>query len=171
VSRKTPFLLLPLLFVLWSCGTDYPPIDPYFSFNIPHSVDFTISNTASIGIDTTLIATGKIDTSDYVTNGSSAYLLHTSEVWQLSLQSSDPGFTLDQLTYARVLIGTDTVAFDTLPPQSTLDTMLTLTKTDITPYMKDTSFTASLGCKLKSVGETPVTITCSMTVIHTAVSP
>ncbi len=157
--------------MLCSCGTDYPPIDPYFSFNIPHSVDFTISNTASTGKDTTLIASGKIDTGNYVTNGSSAYLLHTSEVWQLSLQSNDPSFTLDQLGYARILIGADTVAFDTLPPQSTLDTTLVLTKTDITQYMKDTSFTATLGCKLKSVGENPVTISCSMTVIHTAVSP
>ena len=162
---------MPLLVLLWSCGTDYPPIDPYFSFKIPHSVDFTISNTASLNIDTTFIATGKIDTSDYVTNGSSAYLLHTSEVWRLSLQSSDPSFTLDQLSYARVLIGADTIAFDTLPPQSTLDTTLILTKTDITQYMKDTTFTATLGCKLKSVPETPVTISCSMTVIHTAVSP
>jgi hypothetical protein len=165
------FLGLPLLLVLSSCGTDYPPIDPYFSFNIPHSVYFIISNTASTNKDTTLTAIGSIDTDDYIKNGSSAYLLHTSEVWQISLQSSDPSFTLDQLSYARVLIGKDTIAFDTLPPQATLDTNLILTKTDITPYMKDTSFTASLGCKLKSVGETPVTITCSMTVIHTAVSP
>jgi hypothetical protein len=171
VNRITPFFLLPLLLVLYSCGTDYPPIDPYFSFNIPHSVDFTISNAASTGKDTAITAIGKIDTSDYVTNGSSGYLLHTSEVWQLSLQSSDPSFTLDQLSYARVLIGADTVAFDTLPPQSTLDTTLILTKTDITQYMKDTSFTATLGCKLKSVPEAPVTISCSMTVIHTAVSP
>ncbi len=171
MNRITPIFLLPLLLVLFSCGTDYPPIDPYFSFNIPHSVDFIISNTASLGKDTTITASGSIDTNDYIKNGSSAYLLHTSEVWQLSLESSDPSFTLDQLSYARVLIGTDTVAFDTLPPQSTLDTNLILTKTDITPYMKDTSFTATLGCKLRSVGETPFTITCSLTVIHTAVSP
>jgi hypothetical protein len=168
VSRKTPILLLPLLVLLWSCGTDYPPIDPYFSFDIPQSVDFTISNTASLGIDTSLTATGSIDTNDYIKNGSSAYLLHTSEVWQLSLQSSDPSFTLDQLGDARVLIGTDTIAFDTLPPQATLDTTLILTKTDITPFMKDTSFTASLRCHLHSVPENPVIITCNMTVIYTS---
>jgi hypothetical protein len=89
-------------------------------------------------------------------------------VWQLSLQSSDPSFTLDHLSYARMLIGTDTVAFDTLPPQSTIDTTLVLTKTDITQFMRDTSFTASLLCRLKSVPENPITITCNMTVIYTS---
>ncbi len=150
-----------------SCGNDYPPIDPYFSFNIPQSVVFSLSNTASTNKDTTLIAVGKIDTMNYVQDSSSAYLLHTAEVWKLTLQSSN-GFTLDQLGYARILIGTDTVAFDTLPPQSAIDTTLVLTKTDITPYMRDTSFTASLLCRLKSVPENPVTITCNMTVIYTS---
>jgi hypothetical protein len=151
-----------------SCGNDYPPIDPYFSFNIPQTVSFSLSNTASTNKDTTLIAVGKIDTMNYVRDSSSAYLLHTAEVWQLSLQSSDPSFTLDQLSYVRVLIGADTVAFDTLPPQSAIDTTLVLTKTDITQYMRDTSFTASLLCHLKSVPENPVTITCNMTVIYTS---
>ena len=170
MSRITPFLLLTLLFILSSCGTDYPPIDPYISFNIDHSVIFSISNTASAKKDTTFTAIGKIDTTSYIKNGSSAYLLRTSEVWQLSLQSSDPSFTLDQLGYARVLIGTDTVAFDTLPPQATLDTNLVLTKDDITKYMKDTSFTASLQCHLLSAPVNPVTITCGMTVVHTSIS-
>ena len=120
--------------------------------------------------DIILIAHGSIDTNDYIKNGSSAYLLRTSEVWQLSLQSSDPNFTLDQLGYARILIGTDTVAFDTLPPQSALDTNLVPTKVDITKFMKDTSFTASLECHLLSVPVNPVTITCGMTVVHTSIS-
>lgn len=151
-----------------SCGTDYPPIDPYISFNLPQTVSFAISNSAGTASDTTLTAIGKIDTLDYIKNGSSAYLLHTSEVWQLQLESSDPSFTLDQLGYAQVLIGTDTVAFDTLPPQSILDTTLVLTKKDVTPFMRDTSFIASLKCFLKSAPMNPVTITCSMTVIYTS---
>ncbi len=163
------FFGLPLLLVLVSCGTDYPPIDPYISFNIDHSVDFVIANSASDNNDTTLTATGSLDTGDYVKNGSGAFLLRTSEVWRLSLASSDPSFTLDRLGVIHVLIGTDTVAFDTLPPQATLDTNLMLTKMDITKYMKDTSFPASMECHLQSVPENPVTITCSMTMIHTSI--
>jgi hypothetical protein len=169
VSRVLPIFFLPFLLVLVSCGTDYPPIDPYISFNIDRSVDFTLLNTAGVNKDTTLIMTGKIDTMAYVKNGSSAYLLHTSEVLRLELQSNDPNFTLDQLGFARVLIGADTVAFDSIP-MGTIDTSLTLTKTDVTKYMQDTSFTALLQCHLKSTPENPTTIVCSMTVVHTALS-
>lgn len=159
---------MPLLLVLFSCGTDYPPIDSNISFNLPYSVDFAISNSALSGNDTTLAAIGKIDTTNYIKNGTSGYLLQSSQVWMLELQSSDASFTLDQLGFARVLIGADTIAFDALPPQATLDTTLVLTKKDITPYMKDTSFTASLQCHLKNAPANPVTITCSMTVVYTA---
>ncbi len=162
------FLGLPLLLVLCACGSDYPPIDPYLSFNIDRTVNFALSNFADAGKDTTLIATGSIDTNDYTKDSSSASTLRTSEVWQLSLLSSDPNFTLDKLGSVRVLIGTDTVAIDTMPPQSILDTTLVLTKTDVAKYMRDTSYTASLECHLLKAPVSPVTITCSMTMIYTS---
>jgi hypothetical protein len=168
VSRILPISLLAILIALSSCGTDYPPIDSNISFNLPFTVDFAISNSAVSGNDTTLAAVGKIDTTEYIRNGTSGYLLRNSEVWKLELQSSDASFTLDQLGFARVLIGTDTIAFDALPPQATLDTTLMLTNKDITPYMRDTSFPASLQCHLKNAPANPVMITCSMTVVYTA---
>lgn len=161
------FFTLPLLLVLFSCGTDYPPIDQYTSFNIGRSVTFSIPSAADTGIDTTLIATGSTDTSQYDKNGTTTALLRTSEVWRVALQSSDPNFTLDQLGTIHLLIGSDTVAFDTMP-MGTLDTNLILTKTDITKPMSDTSFTASLECQLSSHPENPVTISCAITVIYTA---
>lgn len=166
--RTNYFWLLISLIALAAGCSDYPPIDPFITFNLDRSVNFSLSNTASINKDTTLTVTGSIDTNIYVKNTSSSYLLRTSEVWRLSLRSNNPNYTLDQLTYARVLIGVDTIAFDSIPPQSTVDTNLTMTKADITNYMRDTSFTATLQCKLASVPANPTTITCGMTIVHTA---
>ena len=160
------FLLLTLAFVA-GCS-DYPPIDPYLTFNIDRSVNFPLSNVASTGKDTSLTVTRSIDTNDYVKNTSSAYLLRTSEVWRLSLQSNDPSYTLDQLGYARILIGSDTIAFDSMTPPSTVDTNFILTRVDITKYMRDTSFAATLQCKLAKAPSNPTTITCGMTIVHTA---
>src|SRR5581483_2286139 len=157
---------LPLLFLFVAFGvgcSDYPPVDPYISFNTDRSVDFPISNTLSLNQDIRIAAHGSNDTNDYIKNGSAAYLLRTSEVWRVSLQTSDPNFTLDQLSYARILIGSDTVAFDSIP-QGTIDTSFVLTKADITPSMKDTSFTATLQCKLQSLPADPTTLTCGMTI-------
>ncbi|MFI5202234.1 MAG: hypothetical protein ACHQNE_07590, partial [Candidatus Kapaibacterium sp.] len=148
----------------------YPPIDPYLTFNIGRSVNFSLSSTENLNQDISLSASSSIDTNDYIRNESSGYLLRTSEVWRLYLQSNDPSYTLDQLAYARILIGTDTIAFDSIPPQSIVDTSLTVTKVDITKYMRDTSFTAILQCRLKSAPANPTTITCGMTIIHTAVA-
>jgi hypothetical protein len=167
VRRNRFYFILPVLALIAACS-DYPPIDSYITFNIDRSVNFSLSNTAGIGKDTSLIVTASIDTNEYVKNLSSAYLLRTSEVWRLSLQSNDPNYTLDQLSYARILIGSDTIAFDSIPPQSTVDTNFILTKVDITKYMRDTSFTAQLQCKLLSAPANPTTITCGMTIVHTA---
>ncbi len=134
------------------------------------TVTFGLSNSVSLNKDTMLVTTGKIDTiNDYTKNQTSAYLLRTSEVWRVYLQSNDPSYTLDNLAYARLLIGTDTVAIDTLPQGST-DLNFILTKKDVTQFMKDTSFTASLQCNFLSAPKNPTTLTCGMTVIYTALA-
>jgi hypothetical protein len=160
------YFLLPLLAFIAGCS-DYPLIEQTLTFNIDRSVPFSISNLASINTDTSLMAMASIDTNDYVKNSSSAYLLKSAQVGRLYLSSSDPSFTFDQLSYARILIGVDTIAMDTLP-QGVIDTNFVLTHTDITKYMQDTAFTATLQCSFKAVPENPVTITCGMTVIYTA---
>ncbi|HET6399980.1 MAG TPA: hypothetical protein VFH95_01140 [Candidatus Kapabacteria bacterium] len=168
MRRNRFYLLLPLLALIAGCS-DYPPIDPYLTFNINRSANFGLPNTENLNQDINLVATGSIDTNDYIKNSSSAYLLRTSEVWRVYLQSNDPNYTLDQLTYARILIGSDTIAFDSIP-QGTVDTNFTLTKADITKYMRDTSFTATLQCRLASAPANPTTITCGMTIVHTAIA-
>ncbi|HZK76273.1 MAG TPA: hypothetical protein VFD13_05125 [Candidatus Kapabacteria bacterium] len=167
MRRNRFYFLLPLLAIIAGCS-DYPPIDPYITFNIDRSVNFPLSNTENIGQDIGITATGSIDTNEYVKNTSSAYLLRTSEVWRLSLQSNDPNYTLDKLGYAHILIGSDTIAFDSMTPPSTIDTNFILTKVDITKYMRDTSFTATLQCRPQSAPANPTTITCGMTIVHTA---
>jgi hypothetical protein len=170
------FLLVFFLAILAGCS-DYPAIDSYFSFNIARSVDFQVPNTVTINQDTNLIAFGKIDTvKDYDTNGTAAYLLRTSEVTRCYLHSNSEAFTLDQLVYARVLIGLDTIAFDSI---HVLDSMqqfptdpfeLTVTKKDITRLMQDTSYKVTLQCQFLSAPPSTTTITCGMTVTHTAAS-
>ncbi|HEX5316469.1 MAG TPA: hypothetical protein VFX22_07460 [Candidatus Kapabacteria bacterium] len=167
MRRNYFYLLLPMLVLIAGCS-DYPPIDPYFSFNIDRSVHFSLSNAENLNQNISILTNGSIDTNDYVKNTSSAYLLRTSEVWRVYLQSNDPNYTLDQLTYARILIGSDTIAFDSMTPPSTIDTNFILTKADITKYMRDTSFTATLECNLQRAPATPTTITCGLTIVHTA---
>ncbi len=165
--RTLYFLLLLSTLALSAGCSDYPPIDPALTFNIDRSVNFPLSNTATLYKDTAITVTGPIDTNDYVKNSSSAYLLKTSEVWRIALQSNDPNYTLDQLGHALILIGADTVGLDTLP-QGTVDTNFILTNVDITKYMRDTAFTATLECQLQGVPASPTTITCDLTIVYTA---
>ena len=162
-------LLLSLLFVLAACS-NLPEIDPYITFNIVRSVDFPLSDTAQAGVDASITVMGTIDTlNDYKSQGSAAYLLHTSRITRLYLHSSDPNFTLDNLVYARVLIGEQVVAMDSNLVSAT-DTLST-TGVDITSYMRDTSFLATLQFKLSKAPANPVTITAGMTIVHTAIEP
>jgi hypothetical protein len=148
-------------------GCSSPPeIDSYITFNIVRTVDFPVSNIASASIDTSVVSHASIDTMDYQRNESSAYLLHTSKVARIAIRSSDPGFTLDKLAYARVLIGSDTVGFGS-GLFGIADT-LAVTGVDITPFVRDTSFKATLQFKLGSAPQQPVTISTDMTIIHTA---
>jgi len=174
---KRYFPLVFLLTVLASCSDPYPAIDSNFSFNIARSVDFQVPNTVTLNQDTSLLATGKIDTlKDYGDSGTSAYLLRTSEVTRCYLHSNNEAFTLDQLVYARVLIGSDTIAFDSIhvldsiQPNPTDPFELTVTKKDITKLMQDTSYKVTLQCKFLSVPPSTTTIICGMTVTHTAAS-
>lgn len=167
--------LLPLLAIFASAiiagafagCSDYPPIDSSFSFNITRSVTFSLSNAATLNIDTSLSASAAIDTNAYVDSESAAYLITEAQVGSISIQLSDPNYTLDELGPIAVLIGTDTVATDTLP-QGTIDTTLTLTHADISKYMRDTSFTATLDCKLQRARESPISLSCNMTIIYAA---
>ena len=168
---KRFLLLVFLLAILAGCSDTYPLIDSDFSFNIARSVNFSIPNAADTGSDTSLIAIGYIDTlKDYNTVGTAAYLLRTSEISRCYLHSNDENFTLDQLVYARVLIGTDTVAFDSIPQFAADPFELTVTQKDITKLMQDMSYTVTLQCKFLSTPASPATITCGMTVLNTAVS-
>jgi hypothetical protein len=165
---------LPLVFLFAisaGCSSTYPPIDSDLSFNIARSINFQIPNAADTGLDTSLIAIGHIDTlNDYDTAGTRAYLLRSAEVWQCYLHSNDPGFTIDQLDYARILIGKDTIAFDLVPQGADDPFELAVTKVDITKLMQDTSYTATLQCRFNSAPTQPVSITCGMTVVYTAAS-
>ena len=168
MKRFSPFVFL--LAILAGCS-NYPTIDPDFSFNIVRTVNFSIPNAARTGSDTSLIAFGKIDTvNDYDTAGTASYLLRTSEIWRCYLHSNTEGFTLDKLIYARILIGTDTVAYDSIPQFAADPFELSVTKKDITKLMRDTSFKATLQCKFLSAPASSVSITCGMTIVHTAVS-
>jgi len=159
-----------LMAIFAGCST-YPTIDSYLSFNIVRLVGFSAPNRVTINQDTNLIAVGKIDTlKDYDTAGTAAYLLRTSEIRRCYLHSNTEGFTLDKLVYARVLIGTDTVAFDSIPQFASDPFELTVSKKDITKLMQDTSFKATLQCKFRTAPASPTIITCGMTVVHTAVS-
>ena len=171
MNRSIPFLLSFILLMLVACS-NLPDIDPYITFNITRSVDFPLSNVAQAGVDTAIVVTSKIDTlKDYKQQGSAAYLLHTSKVTRVYLHASDPNFTLDHLVYARVLIGADTIAFDSIP-QFTPDTfIMDVTEVDITNYMRDTSFDATLQFKLSKPPSDPVTITAGITIVHTALEP
>ena len=151
-------------------GCDSLPIDPYVTFNITRSVDFIVPASSILVQELSISAIAPIDTThDYETeHHSEAGLLKTSRVTRLYLHSSDPVFSLDHLIYARVLIGRDTVAMDSIP-QFTGDTfLLTPTNVDVTADLKDTSLTATLQYKLRSAVATPVTITAGMTIVHTA---
>ena len=163
--------LVFLLAIFAGCSDTYPPIDPDLSFNIVRTVNFQVPNTADTGLDTSLITNGHIDTlNDYDTAGTASYLLRTSEIWRCYLHSNDEGFTLDQLVYARILIGNDTVAYDSIPQYAPDPFELSVTKVDITKLMQDTSFKATLQCKFLTAPTSSVGITCGMTVVYTAVS-
>ena len=171
MNRSASFLLLFALLMLGSCS-DLPEIDSYITFNITRSVDFSLSNVAQAGIDTAITVAGKIDTlKDYSAQGSGAYLLHTSKVTRVYLHASDPNFTLDHLVYARVLIGTDTIAFDSIPQFTPATFIMDGTGIDITNYMRDTSFDATLQFKLSKSLPDSVTITAGITIVHTALEP
>ncbi len=159
------FLFLAVIVLVAGCA-DYPPIEQTETFNIDRSVQFSLSNLTPINKDT-FVATGTIDTNAYVDSLSGSYLLKTAQVGRISLISSDPTFTLDQLGVIHILIGADTVAMDSLP-QGTVDTNFTLTGIDITKYMRNTSFPATLACNLQSVPKTGVILNCGMTIIYTA---
>ena len=171
LRMKRYLLLVFLPAILASCSNTYPPIDPDFSFNIVRSVNFQIPNGAGTGLDTSLIVPGHIDTlKDYDTAGTRAYLLRTAEIWRCYLHSNTEGFSLDRLDFARVLIGSDTIAFDSIPQFAADPYELSVTKKDITKLMQDTSFKATLQCKFNTAPTSPVSITCGMTVIYTAAS-
>ena len=159
--------LCAALLALVGCSSSLPAIDPYITFNLVRTVAFPISSSEMAGVDASVTVSGKIDSlNDYMKNHTHTDQLKTSVVTLINLTSSDPAYTLDHLIYARLLIGTDTIGMD-----STLFTTtdaLTVTHKDITSYMRDTSYPATLKYKLTSVPTNPVTITATMTVIHTA---
>ncbi len=159
------FIAFLALAILTGCSSP-PEIDPFISFNIVRSVDFPVSNVATSAIDTSITIHASLDTTEYNRDESSAYLLHTSRVARITLRSSDPGFTLDHLAYARVLIGGDTVGFGNIFV-GTQDT-LAVTQVDVTPLLRDTSYSATLQFKLNSTPQQPITLTAEMTIIHTA---
>ena len=160
------FLFLPLIAFIAGCA-DFPPIEQTLTFNIDRSVSFSFPSAVSLNKDTSLIAIGQVDTNAYTDSLSAGYLLKTAQVGRISIATSDPNFTLDKLGYMRILIGTDTVGIDTLP-QGTTDDNFILTHADITKYMRDTSFAATLQCTVLAAPQNPVTLNCTMTVIYTA---
>ena len=160
-------LLFTALLAVVGCGSSLPAIDPYISFNLVRTVAFPISNTETAGIDASITVHGSIDTvNDYMKNHTHTDQLKTSQVALIQLSTSDTSYTLDHFVYARLLIGTDTIGMDSTL-FGAMDTM-TVTHTDITPYMRDTTYPATLQYKLVSAPTNPITITATMTVIHTA---
>lgn len=161
---------IPLLLLILSCGTDYPPIPQTVGFSADREASFSLPPSVTPNKDTVLLSLDTIDTNAYDKQGTTASLLQTAEVWHLTLQSSDPNYSLDKLGAITVLVGPDTVGFDPMP-SGTIDTTLTLTKTDLTKVMQGTTFTASLLCHPIKAPSNTVTITCAMTVVFSADYP
>jgi len=176
-SKNNMLRRASLFFVLASLAvaacSPFPDINSNNTFNIVRSVNFPISNTINAGNDTSISIATSIDTlNDYGQYQTSAYLLRSSNVTRISLHSSDESFTLDNLIYARLLIGADTIAFDSIPQfTGTTYVMSGLTGVDVTSYLRDTSFTTTLQFKLAKAPSNPVTITASMTIVHTSTVP
>ncbi len=168
-SLKSVFAL-PFLLLILSCGTDYPPIPQTIGFSIDRTAPFSLASSVTPDKDTTLLSFDTIDTSAYDKQGTTTPLLQNAEVWKLTLQSSDPNYSLDKLGAITILIGSDTIGFDSMP-SGTIDTTLTLTKTDITKIMQETTFTASLECHPIKSPSNPVNIICAMTVVYSAKYP
>jgi hypothetical protein len=171
LRRASLFFVLASLLVA-DCSP-FPDINSNNTFNIVRAVNFPISNTISGGTDTSISVATSIDTlNDYGQYQTSAYLLRSSTVTRISLHSSDESFALDNLIYARILIGADTIAFDSIPPFTGATYVMSgLTGTDVTPYLRDTSFTSTLQFKLAKAPSNPVTVTATMTIVHTALIP
>lgn len=165
--RKTIFFFILSILAISAGCSDYPPIDSSFSFNINRSVAFALNNSAMLRRDTSLRASAPIDTAAYVDSESSAYLITHAEVSRIYLSSSDPNYTLDAIGPIAIMIGSDTIATDSLP-QGTVDTNFTLTHTDIAKYMRNTSFTATLKCNLQTAPKDTVSLNCGMTVTYVA---
>jgi len=161
--RRFPAIIVVLL-GLAACS-DLPPIDSSISFNIVRNADFVTASGISLGIDTSIVAHIKIDTNkDYATNKTAAYLLSSSRIMRFVLTSND--LLLDNLLFARVLIGTDTVA-DSIEIRTSSEIRLHATGKDVTKYMQGTAFDAVLQFRLQN-NANPGTINASMTVVHTA---
>ena len=167
------FLLCGIPALCGISGCDSLPIDPYETFNIVRSADFDLASSAVTGKDTSLTATVAIDTvKDYSTNNhTTASLLKSSEVTRVILHSSDPAFSLDHFVYASLVIGADTVAFDSIPAGTGQDFPLTPKNVDVTRYLRSSSFTAALDVKLASPVSQPVTVTATFTIVHTGTRP
>jgi hypothetical protein len=161
--RQIPTLLVLLL--AFAACSDLPPIDTSISFNIVRNANFVAANGVPAGVDTSIIAHISIDTNkDYATNKTAAYLLTSSRITRLVLTSND--VSLDNLLFARVLIGADTIA-DSIESRTSNEIRLHTTGNDITKYMQDTAFDAVLQFRLQN-NANPGTINASMTVVHTA---
>ena len=160
-------LLCATLLSLAGCSSGLPAIDPYTTFNLARTVSFPIPISESAGVDATVAVTGLIDSvNDYMKNHTHTDQLKTSQVTLINLTSSDPAYSLDHFGYARLLIGNDLVGADSTL-FGTTDT-LTTTRKDVTADLRGTSYPATLQFKLTSAPTTPITITATMTVIHTA---
>jgi hypothetical protein len=166
-TRNAFFVLILSLATLTAC--DSLPIDKYMTFNNVKSVDFPIpsgtGNTAQTEIQTTQSIS---PATDYGKNKTEPNLVKTAEVTRLYLHSSDPNFHLDQLVYAQVLIGADTVASDSIPAFTGDTYLMRVTNANIVKNLQDTSFTSTLRFRLKDNATQAVTVTAGMTIVYTA---
>jgi hypothetical protein len=146
--------LLLVMFLAAGCS-DIPEVDQYFTFNLTRPADFALP---PAGVDNQSVVTVSLtnDTTDLAKHGTRSDLLRTAKVTRVQLQSGS-SFNFAALSFARLLIGADTVA-DSLY-QLNNEVLLHTTGKDIT---KDLS-AAILPMTLQYAFQSPVTDTAKIT--------
>ncbi|MDP4199108.1 MAG: hypothetical protein Q8902_06020 [Bacteroidota bacterium] len=160
-------ILFIIVLAVGGCS-DLPTVDQYFTFNVVRTVDFSIPNSIMPDKDTGISATGKIDTTkDYQLNGTAAYLLRSAKITRIQLVPSDPTLSLSNLSYARLVIGMDTVG-DSMYVNDKGEYLLNTAGRDVTQHVRDTSYSATLYFSLRNPISSPATITTYLTFVNTA---
>lgn len=147
-------LVATFLIVISGCS-DIPEVDQYFTFNLARQADFALP---PAGVDNQTVVTTSLtnDTIDLAKQGTRTDLLRTAKVTRVQLQSVS-SFNFAALSFARLLIGADTVA-DSLY-QLNNEVLLHTTGKDIT---KDLG-AAILPMTLQYAFQSPVTDTAKLT--------